>query len=143
MLSGFFYTKVTEMKDITNMKNYREKYKRYYNIEFGREYEIHHIDLNHENNDIENLVLLPKKLHHRYHFYINALQPMQTEKYKITFDIRITGNYLNEITYERTMMNGLIDALEECNKWFDFRERLRFRKVNDLNFNEKLYIKGE
>ena len=27
--------------------NYREKYKQHYEIEFGSEYEVHHIDLNH------------------------------------------------------------------------------------------------
>lgn len=47
--------------------NYRKKYKDYFKIHFGSEYDIHHIDFNHENNDIDNLLLLPKKLHRKLH----------------------------------------------------------------------------
>ena len=32
-------------------------------------FEIHHIDFNRENNDISNLVALPKKVHRDYHKY--------------------------------------------------------------------------
>ena len=35
-------------------------------------YEIHHIDFNRNNNNFNNLVLLPKKLHHQFHFFFNA-----------------------------------------------------------------------
>ena len=42
------------------MANYRQMYKQYYGINFGREYHVHHIDCNHENDAIGNLVLLPR-----------------------------------------------------------------------------------
>jgi len=47
--------------------DYRRKYKTYFKIQIGKEYDIHHIDFNHENNDIDNLLLLPKDLHQRLH----------------------------------------------------------------------------
>lgn len=47
--------------------DYRKKYKDCFKIQFGKEYDIHHIDFNHENNDIENLLLLPNDLHQRLH----------------------------------------------------------------------------
>ena len=47
--------------------DYRKKYKDYFKIQFSKEYDIHHIDFNHKNNDIENLLLLPKDLHQRLH----------------------------------------------------------------------------
>ncbi len=47
--------------------DYRKKYKDYFKIQFGKEYDIHHIDFNHKNNDIDNLLLLPKDLHRRLH----------------------------------------------------------------------------
>lgn len=47
--------------------NYRKMYKKHYGIEFGLEYQIHHIDFNHENNSIRNLILIPKELHERIH----------------------------------------------------------------------------
>ena len=47
--------------------DYRRFYKQRYGIEFGSDYDIHHIDMNHENNDITNLILLPKVLHQKLH----------------------------------------------------------------------------
>ena len=47
--------------------NYRQYYKEYYNIDFGKEYAIHHIDQNRDNNNIHNLILLPRTLHSRFH----------------------------------------------------------------------------
>lgn len=32
------------MKDINKLKDYRLKYKRYYDIDFDKDYAIHHID---------------------------------------------------------------------------------------------------
>lgn len=48
------------------MVDYRELYER--EVEpIGREYEIHHINCDHTDNDIDNLVMLPRELHHRWH----------------------------------------------------------------------------
>ena len=55
------------MKDALELKDYREKFKRYYGLEFSKDYHIHHIDLNHSNNDIDNLMIVPKELHEVYH----------------------------------------------------------------------------
>ena len=52
-----------EREEAMNENSYREKYKRYYGIEFGKDFVIHHIDFDRENNDISNLVLLPRELH--------------------------------------------------------------------------------
>lgn len=46
--------------------NYRKKYKRKYG-ELRLGFEIHHIDGDRDNNDIENLVEIPPELHSRYH----------------------------------------------------------------------------
>lgn len=51
------------MKDALELKDYREKFKRYYGLSFSKDYHIHHIDLDHSNNDIENLMIVPKELH--------------------------------------------------------------------------------
>ena len=45
------------------IKYYRKQYEELCNIKIPKGYEIHHINLNHEDNRIENLVMLPKKLH--------------------------------------------------------------------------------
>lgn len=54
--------------------DYRKYFKEYYGIDFSSKYDIHHIDLNHNNNSIKNLMILPKDLHHKYHFYLESMR---------------------------------------------------------------------
>ena len=50
------------------MKDYRKLYADYYGISWDpAKFEVHHIDGNRQNNDIDNLILLPKELHQRLH----------------------------------------------------------------------------
>lgn len=124
------------MKDALKIKNYREKYKRYYGIDFGRDFEVHHIDLNHENNDINNLVLLPKELHHRYHFYLNVARDFTSGKpYEFFFDARVHGNLLNARVYEMHAMENLISVLKECSYWYDKKEEMDMKKHSEKHFN--------
>ena len=46
---------------------YREKYKKRFGIKFNNDYEVHHIDFDRSNNEIENLILLPRDLHKKLH----------------------------------------------------------------------------
>ena len=102
------------MKDINKLKDYRVKYKRYYDIEFGNDYAVHHIDGDRTNNDISNLVLLPKELHSKYHFQKSIIdsQPLPT---------RITGNGLNSQSYYLACLESFMKTLQECNKWYDYK----------------------
>lgn len=54
------------MKEAKN-SNYRKYYKEYYGIEFGKDMEVHHMDENKDNNEIYNLLLLPKDVHKAIH----------------------------------------------------------------------------
>lgn len=54
-------------------RNYRKYYQEYYSINLDKDFEIHHIDYDRENNNISNLVALPKKLHHKLHCNRNEL----------------------------------------------------------------------
>lgn len=57
------------------MEDYRKLYEQTYHIKWDKKkYEVHHIDLNHENNDPKNLVLVPKVLHHQYHCNLQILK---------------------------------------------------------------------
>ena len=47
--------------------DYRKYYKEYFGIDFDASFEVHHIDTDRSNNNIENLILLPKELHKRLH----------------------------------------------------------------------------
>ena len=98
------------MKD----KNYRKKYKRHYNIDFDSSYAIHHIDGNHENNDINNLVLLPAKLHSKYHFQKQIIDAQK-------IPTMISGNSASSETYYLNCIEEFIETLKECNKWYDYK----------------------
>lgn len=97
-----------------NQKDYRKKYKKHFNIEFGKEYAVHHIDGDRSNNDINNLVLLPSKLHSKYHFQKQIIegQPLPTT---------ISGNGLNGQSYYLSCLEDFLETLKECNKWFDYK----------------------
>lgn len=55
------------------MINYRKFYENKLKIKLDKDTEIHHIDKNRENNDIKNLVALPKQIHNLYHNTYNKL----------------------------------------------------------------------
>lgn len=54
--------------------DYRKFYKEYYGIDFGSGYDIHHIDFDRNNNDIENLIVLPHSLHSNYHICLQRIR---------------------------------------------------------------------
>jgi hypothetical protein len=55
------------------LANYRKKYELYHNVKLTPDTDIHHIDWNHNNNDIENLMAVPKLVHTiiHQHGYLN------------------------------------------------------------------------
>lgn len=109
------------------MKNYRKLYKEYYGIEFDNNFEVHHIDFNHNNNEISNLVLLPKKLHRQYHFYLTAINYCE-DKSTIKIDSKIKGNLANMNNYKIRMFQEFLPILHECNEWYDKKYYLDLKK---------------
>ena len=56
------------------MKNYKKIYEKTLGVSVNSKFwDIHHKDENRKNNSIDNLLALPKKIHHRYHFNKNSL----------------------------------------------------------------------
>jgi hypothetical protein len=106
-----------------NMKDYRKKFKKHYGIDFdGQKYHIHHIDCNRENNDINNLMMLPKKLHQQYHFYKNIMDSY-IDNGHFKFEMKIKNIFTNNV-YENRMVEDLIkfiDIRNECSKWGDYK----------------------
>lgn len=79
------------------------------------EISIHHMDYNRENNDLSNLVALPRSLHLKYHAAKREL-----DKYNIVIPDRLT-----EKSY---LYRGLDVAMryiplwEECQVWVEMKE---------------------
>lgn len=109
------------MKDINKLKNYREKYKRHYGIEFDGDYAIHHIDLNRKNNDISNLLLLPKGLHAKYHIILNAISICTSKPKADGFvDLKLSNMLITD--YNSKMLDLLPQTISECQKWIKWRD---------------------
>ncbi len=68
IMSGHKKThKVKTPKEKRIVKHYRTIYKNHYGVKLRRGYLIHHIDGNHNNNEIENLIEIPKYTHRWIH----------------------------------------------------------------------------
>jgi hypothetical protein len=101
--------------------SYREVYKSYYDIEFDDDYEIHHIDLNHKNDDIKNLMLLPKEIHQKYHLALSEL-PIENGSINIITQIKSVveqGNGFN--SYMLAAVERFVNIYSECQKWLDYK----------------------
>ena len=118
---------------IIENKNYRELFKEYYHIEFSSNYDIHHIDLNHNNNDIDNLMILPKKLHQQYHNLLNSIN-YEEDIFLKKFSARINGNSVNSNNYNISMIEEFIPVFQKCNMWFDYKMYLDGILPNIHNF---------
>lgn len=117
------------------MKNYRKIYEAKCNIKIPKGYEIHHIDFNRENNDISNLVMLPKKLHQEYH---NKLRLYETMGYEIELKLKSSienGSMINDYIREiyLTEIKEFIDTWYECMRYVDYRNYLL--GIIPYNFN--------
>lgn len=103
------------------MENYKKTYEKYCNIKTPRGYEIHHIDLNRQNNSIENLVMLSRKLHQRYHLLLNSLPSNLVINKKISSIIE-GGQGTNQFLLD--VIKEFVDVKNECDKWCDYKNYL-------------------
>lgn len=102
--------------------NYRKKIEQTYNIKLSNKYVVHHIDFDRANNDINNLMILPRKLHGRYHFIVEGLMKNKNLKnYERKIDIRITSNHCMSNLYQFYMIERVEEVLDECSKWADYK----------------------
>lgn len=102
------------------MTQYRKLYADFYGITWDpKEMEVHHIDYDHSNNDIGNLILLPTKLHRLLH-----------KAYAEVLQVRAFGPstdaLLKEITREGLVvgasiagdaMDAYMAVLDKCANW--------------------------
>ena len=74
--------------------SYRKIYELELNDKVPDDFDVHHIDLNHKNNDIRNLIAIPKSLHQNFHKCINNIE---RERIKCDFEFedlyKVGGNY--------------------------------------------------
>lgn len=110
--------------------DYRQLYKDYYGIDFDDSMVVHHIDFDRTNNSIDNLLLMPKELHAKYHWNVSALGGARTGI--INGDARITGN----LCCEASRFRGLADALDEIMDWMRAKTQMDMMKFSGIRWDE-------
>lgn len=112
------YEVAIKRKTPRKTKAYRSYIKRYYNIEFGSEYAVHHIDFNHDNNDIQNLMVMPKSLHNKYHMIVNQCGGINVNGVN---SIMLNAEFGEHTTHTIQVLTTLIETLKECEKWYNYK----------------------
>lgn len=97
--------------------NYRKLYKKETKRPIPLTFEIHHIDGDRSNNDIMNLVALPKELHTDFHKSAINIKDW-------TFSMQMDG--VSDCDTFRIIEEASVFAVfqSECNKWCAYRNYL-------------------
>ena len=126
---GILYTKGRYFS-MAKSFNYRKYYKDYYGIDFDSSYVIHHIDFDRSNNDINNLILLPSKLHSRYHFLLTGFNPDKNNKGIASLDFKIVSECGSIPMFGINMMKNLCETMVEIDKWVRIKSDMDNEKYN-------------
>ena len=118
-------------KVLKNSFSYRKHYEKLTNRNIPNGFDVHHIDLNRENNNIENLVALPKKLHQDYHIFILTDTSFDLG-YGLKSSLDPGHNYLNFLTDNLMRFR---DVYNKCNAWVDFRNHLLKKHIDFRNLS--------
>ena len=98
--------------------DYRQLYKDYYNIQFGHDMVVHHIDFDRNNNDIRNLILLPNKLHAKYHFALSMLFGLEKQE-SLLDGLKLTGPMVP--AHYTQWLRIMADTLNEIAPWIQMK----------------------
>lgn len=113
------------MKEKTKQKNYRRIYEQKCNIKIPKGYEIHHIDFNRDNNNIMNLVALPKELHNKYHTLLRRYKSIHYEVQTELKSILELGSAINAYIKNNDLkiIGEFIDVWYECQHYVLYRDQ--------------------
>lgn len=107
--------------------DYREKFEDHYGVKIGNGYVIHHIDFDHSNNDIKNLMVLPAGLHTAYHGSMKHLKGKEG-----MIDLRLTPDI--NVRHIQVTIEHLIQTLKEIEWWIWYKNYLDFKaKTSDAS----------
>ena len=86
-------------------------------------FEVHHIDLNHYNDDINNLVAIPKELHKKFHKYINSIESCRVvNDFKFDDLYKIGGNFNLDWDLITQDLIEVLPIMREIHKYILFKE---------------------
>lgn len=127
--------------------NYRKFYEAMCNFQIPKDYEIHHIDFDRNNNKISNLVMLPAFLHKKYHIKLS-----EYKEFSCTLTEELSGygyGYgFNEFCLKEKyrVAKEFVDIWYECAKYVSYRDYQLGKSIYFPNFKkieEEIYGKNK
>lgn len=109
--------------------NYRKLYETHFDIKLSKDYDVHHIDFDRENNTIDNLIAMPNKLHRNYHKLL-----LQNKNYHSNNMLHLELNTdVNINIHNNTVkfIKNMSTILNEISKY------TQYKKCLELNINPK------
>lgn len=104
--------------------DYRKFYEQQTKRKVPSDFDVHHIDLNHENNDINNLVAIPKELHIEFHSTYNHIYlPVDKSELLPQGLLGKKGNGFNWFVFRQFEL--YYKNCEAVSEWIDYRDSLR------------------
>jgi hypothetical protein len=116
------------------MTDYRRIYEKAFGITWDRKlYEVHHIDQNRQNNDISNLLLLPKELHQRLHYRLYSIELIK-DMTLIEVIRTLASKAQSTVSMCYYDLSRVIDYMDEVSFWVMLKE-FRYSKERMRSFN--------
>lgn len=113
--------------------DYRKLYEKTFGIKIPRDYDIHHIDGDHNNDSLDNLLLLPRDLHAELHHAEDMFRRMmEVGNLK---DFHSMPAHINV-----TILEDLADAIDQVSVWMKAKD-IEEARIENGNFygEETLY----
>lgn len=133
-LSSFCFSnlgKPPKRRGNTNNTNYRKMCTEAYG-EIPKGWEVHHIDWNHYNNEIINLIAIPKPLHELIH---KMLGYVNREEIDILLK-EYRGHYFTEdgnLEYAYYKLSGLVNTNKTCELAYHCNGRMEYERIRFLS----------
>ncbi len=126
---------VFEMETLFFNMTYRKFYSQKFQITIPTEFDIHHLDFNHDNDDIKNLLLLPKELHERLH---KAHREMRMWEIKAD----AIESYSNLTLIKASMMKEMSEVLIDVAYWLRVKEMELLQIGGEFGYNYNSFRNG-
>jgi len=121
--------------------NYVKFYKKQTNHEYdSKKFSVHHIDGNRENNSIDNLVMLPQRLHNKYHFLKRSLDDSAVQLATKIVSVSDRGCHYND--YAMDLMKKFVECWGKCCMWADYKNYLLgyMPNIHFMDTENKIWI---
>lgn len=105
------------------IEHYKYIYSKLFDLDV-EDFEVHHIDNNHDNNKIENLLLIPSELHSLYHKHY-----MRASGIDFNVPNRMVGYHCNYYSLNYQTITEYLDVLQKC------RPYMYYKELADLSIN--------